>query len=148
MKQLINRTQKLTLYVCFLLFIISSAYMVTYALILRDISARTFTIHYSMIHYTLARPIFFFTITALVCTAFLLWADKTISQKIKKQSFTLFILLLVTYLILFIIYFIGMAPYFLFLLIHNPVIPVLLGLLLSITIPKNKEKTGELQTNS
>lgn len=133
----IDKTRKTLLSVCLVLFLLSLSYVTLYRLVLDDYSSMTFTLTYTLLNIALARPVLYFSISALLGTVFLLWADKSISKKVRKFSLSVFFILLSAYL-LFTLFQLNIGlPYLMYLFLFNtPILYIVMGLSLSLSVTK------------
>lgn len=124
-----NLRMQLTVYG--ILFFLSGFYNLLYLVKLREISLLTFRLTYILPYIYLSRPLFLFSVTALLGLFILLWSKKTVSSKVqifcKIASFLLLVLylLFLTYLFLFQVE----IPFSLIIAFNYPFFYILLGVL-------------------
>lgn len=141
MKMNVSRKNRTFLKVNILFLIISLAYIILFEFYLREISALTYTLTYRLINDLLARPIFYVSLFAVLGKLFFLASKFTLSTTYRHYSMSIIVFLLSLYILSLIIYNFFSLPstlsYLLILFIqNNSILFILLGILLSLTIPR------------
>ncbi len=136
----INTKNKIYLLTCLLFLIISLSYVILYEILLENIIDTNFNLLYRHIFIVLARPVFYMMLSAILGKLLLIFSDITIQNRFRKYSFyLLMILILVNFILIFVHFFVGL-PFLLFQLsLNSPVLYILLGVLLSISV-SDKQK--------